>query len=162
MLQTSQKQKLQETLWPPDHPNSIQLSLYNFQTKSKMYPLKWYTSKEAINHKVFFIRSQPQGYYKLINNIQMVGNLIYNYKLELKRVPRKISQIDEPPQGGKASLKFVMIHCSEGAKLVDKRESSYLTLIRYHREGLPNHFKIWSFAKMRVWTRKHSQAHQSL
>ena len=72
----------------------------------------------------------------------MVGNLIYNYKLELKRVPRKISQIDEPPQGGKASLKFVMIHCSEGAKLVDKRESSYLTLIRYHREGLPNHFKI--------------------
>ena len=59
----------------------------------------------------------------MIQNLKMVQNLIYNHNQKLKRGPRQIAQIAEPPQGGKASLKFVAICCAEESKLGDKRES---------------------------------------
>ena len=37
--------------------------------------------EEAIGNEAGFTKRQPQGYSRLINNLQMVGNLIYNYKL---------------------------------------------------------------------------------
>ena len=97
-----------------------------------MDPFECFTFKEAIDHETGFTRSHPQGYHTLIQNIQMVGKLIYNYKLELKRVPRQTAQITDPIQGGKASLKFVMLCCAEEVKLVDKKEPSYRKLIRSH------------------------------
>ena len=60
----------------------------------------------------------------------MVGNLIYNYKLELKRGRNQTAINIDPIQGGKASLKFVMLCCAEEVKLGDKREPSYRKLIR--------------------------------
>ena len=56
--------------------------------------------EEAIDHETGFTRSQPQGYYKLFNNLQWVGNLILNSRIELNRVPIQTAQIDDPPQGG--------------------------------------------------------------
>ena len=56
-----------------------------------------YTFKKAIDNESRFTRIQPQGYYKLIDNIQRVGNLISNSKLELDRGPRQTSQMNEPP-----------------------------------------------------------------
>ena len=88
-----------------------------------MDPFECYTFKEAIDHKTCFTRSQPQGYYRFINNLKMVGNLLYNYNLELNRGPRQIAQISEPPQGGKSSLDFVVRRSAEEAKLRDKTKS---------------------------------------
>ena len=78
-----------------------------------MDPFKLYTYNEDIGHETRFIRSQPQGYYRRINNLQRLGNLIYNYNLELKKDPRQTAQIVEPPQGGKSSLKFVILRRAE-------------------------------------------------
>ena len=83
-----------------------------FQSKSKIDPFECHIFEEAIAHEMDFTRSQPQGYYKLINNLKRVSNLVYHYKIELKRVPRQTSQIADPPHGGKYSLNFVMIRCS--------------------------------------------------
>ena len=85
-----------------------------------------YTLEEAINHETGFTRSQPREYYKLIDNIHRVGNLISYSKLELKRVLMHATQIYELPQGGKSSLKFMMIYCAEEAKLGYRNESSYI------------------------------------
>ena len=52
-----------------------------------MDPFELYTSKEAIDHETGFTRSQSQGYYKLIDNIQKLGNMISKSKQELKRGP---------------------------------------------------------------------------
>ena len=51
----------------------------------------------------------------------------------MKRVKSQTAKIDEPPQGGKASLKFVMICCAEAEKLEDRKESSVRRLIRSHK-----------------------------
>ena len=48
--------------------------------------------------------------------------MIYNYKIDLKRDPRQTAQIADPPQGGKAPLKFVMLRCVEEEKLGDRKE----------------------------------------
>ena len=84
-----------------------------------MDPFRCYTYEGAAGHEKGFTRSQPQGYYRLINNIQRFGNLIYNYKLKLKSVLRHNSKIYDPPQGGKSSLEFLMLRCAEEAKLGD-------------------------------------------
>ena len=55
--------------------------------------------------------------------------------LELKRDPKNTTQISDPPQGGKSSLKFVMILCAEEAKLVDKREPSSKIFTRPDKGG---------------------------
>ena len=65
-----------------------------------MDQFEYYTFKKAINNKYGFTIIKPQWYYKWIDNIQRVGNLISDSKLELERVPRQTSQINEPPQGG--------------------------------------------------------------
>ena len=80
-----------------------------------MYPLKCYTYKEAIDNKTGFTRIQPQGYSRLFNNVQRVGNLIYKYQPELKRGQGQTAKIVEPLKGGKASLKFLMLCCTEEA-----------------------------------------------
>ena len=69
----------------------------------------------------------------------MVGNLIYNYKLQLKMGPR---QTAEPPHGGKASLEFMIILCVKEAELGDKREPSSRKLIRSHEGGFNKQFEI--------------------
>ena len=56
---------------------------------------------EDIDNETGFTRSHPQGYYKLINNLQRLGNLILQPTQELKRGPRQRAQIIEPPQGAK-------------------------------------------------------------
>ena len=119
----------------------IELSTRSFKPKSKIYLFECYIYEEAIGHETEFTRSQPQGYYRLINNIKRVGNLIYNYKLELKRVPSNIAQISQPPQRVKASLRFVILHCAEEEKLVYKRESSSIKLIRSHKGGVTKPFE---------------------
>ena len=77
-----------------------------------MNPFKLYTFKEDIDHEIGFTIIQPQGYYKSIDHMQRVGNLISNSKIVLKKVPRQTAQIVKPPQGGKASLKFVIFRCA--------------------------------------------------
>ena len=62
-----------------------------------MDPFECYTFKEVINHENGFTRNQPQGSYKLIDNIHRVFDLISNSKIELKRDPRQTDQIAEPP-----------------------------------------------------------------
>ena len=95
-----------------------------------MDPFECHTFKEAIDHETGFTRSQPQGYYKLIKNIQRVGNLISKTKQELKRGPRQTAQITETTQRGKYSLKFVMLCGTEEAKLGDGKKSSFRKLIK--------------------------------
>ena len=95
-----------------------------------------YTFEEAIINETGLTISQPQGYYKLIANIQRVGNLISNYKPYLKRGTSHTEKIAETPQGGESSLKFVMICCSEEAKLGDKWESSSRIVIRSRKVGV--------------------------
>ena len=46
-------------------------------SQSKLGPFESFTFKKALNHETRFTRCQPQGYYKLIKNIQRVGILIY-------------------------------------------------------------------------------------
>ena len=67
-----------------------------------MDPFELYTSKEAIYHETGFTRSQSQGYYKLIDNIQKLGNMISKSKQELKRVISQNYQISDPPQEEKS------------------------------------------------------------
>ena len=45
-----------------------------------MDPFELYTSKEAINNETGFTRIQYLGYYKLIDYIQKVGNIISKSK----------------------------------------------------------------------------------
>ena len=106
-----------------------------------MGPFECYTYKEAIGHETGFTRIQPQEYSRLNNNLQWVGNLIYNYNLEFKRGQSQTAKIDEPNQGGKYSLKFVMICCAEEVKLGDRKESSSRRLIRSHEGGVTKPFK---------------------
>ena len=73
-------------------------------------------------HENGFTRSQPQGYYTLIDNLQRGGNLITKSKQEFKRVPRQTNKIARPPQGGGTSLKYVMLRGSEETKLGDRNE----------------------------------------
>ena len=78
-----------------------------------MDPFKCYTYEEAIGHETGITRIQPQGYYRLIENLQRVGKLISNINLELKRVLGQTAHVSELPQGCKPSLKIVLIHCAE-------------------------------------------------
>ena len=78
-----------------------------------------------------FTGIQTQGYYRLINNLNRAGNSIYDYKLELKRVPRQTAQIAEPYQGGKYSLKFVVLHCADEAESGERNEYLFGKLISY-------------------------------
>ena len=91
---------------------------------------EYYTSKEAIDRATSFTISQPQKYYKLIDNIRRVDNLILKCKQELKTGPRYTAQIAEPPQSAKFSLQCVMLHGSEEGKLGDGKKSSFRKLIR--------------------------------
>ena len=77
-----------------------------------MDPFDCYNYKEAIGHEMGFTIIEHQGYSRLIDNIQRIGKIISNTKLELKRGRRQTAQIAEPLQGGKASLKFVVLHCA--------------------------------------------------
>ena len=94
-----------------------------------------------MGHKTGFTRRHPQGYSRLSSNLQSVGNLIYNYKLELKRFPSQTAQISEPHQGGNASLKFVMLRFAEEVKLGYQKESSSILLIRSHKGGVTKPFE---------------------
>ena len=58
-----------------------------------------------MDHETGFTRSQTQGYYKIINNIWRVGNLIPKSNQESKRVPRQTAKISETPQGGQSFTK---------------------------------------------------------
>ena len=71
----------------------------------------------------------------------MVGKMIYNYKLKLKRGPRNNVQIYDTPQGGKVLLKFVIIRCKEEIKLVNKRDSSSRKFITSHKAGFHKPFE---------------------
>ena len=106
-----------------------------------MDQLKYYTLEEDIDHETSFTRIQPQGHYKLIDNLQRVGNLISNSKIELKRFPRQTTKIADPHQGGKASLKFLILCCAEEDKLVDVKESSFGKFIRSHEGGVNKPFE---------------------
>ena len=64
------------------------LNIRSFQPKPKMYQFECYTFEEATDQETGFTRIQPQGYYKLIDNLQRLYKMIYNYKLSFKRVPR--------------------------------------------------------------------------
>ena len=46
--------------------------------------LKCYTLEETINHETAVTRSQPEGYYKLMENLKRVSNLISNFNCSLK------------------------------------------------------------------------------
>ena len=59
----------------------------------------------------------------------------------MKRVPRHTTQIDEPPQWGKTSLKFVMHRCSDEAKFGDVKELLFIILINSHKGGFNKPFK---------------------
>ena len=56
-----------------------------------------------------------------IHNLQRVGILIWNSKLELNRGPSQTTQIDELPQEVKSSMKCVLLHFTEKDKLVKKK-----------------------------------------
>ena len=98
-----------------------------------MDPSKFFTFKKAIGHKTVFTRKQPQEYSRLIDNLQRVDNLIYNYKLELKRGPSQTSQIAELLQRGRASLKFVMLRCAEKVKFGYRKESLSIKIVKVQR-----------------------------
>ena len=83
----------------------------------------------------------PQGYYILLENIQWVGKLISNFKLELNMGPSQTAQISEHPRGGKYSLKCVVIRCAEEAKLGYKNKFSSRKLIRSHDGRVTKIFK---------------------
>ena len=95
-----------------------------------------YTFEEAINHETGFIRRQPQVYYKLIDNLRRVSNLILKPKQESKRGPSQTTKISEPPQGGKYSLKSVVFCGAKEEKLGDRKESSLRNLIRPQEGGV--------------------------
>ena len=114
--------------------------------------LKCYTLEETINHETAVTRSQPEGYYKLMENLKRVSNLISNFKLQLKKGTSQTSQISEPTQGVKASLKFVNINCAVEEKLGDRKESSFGKLITSHKGGVSNHLENISYATMTGWT----------
>ena len=62
---------------------------------------------------------QPQGYEKFLDNIQRKRNLIWKSEQEQKRELNYTSQITEPPEEKKASLKYVILHGSEEPILRD-------------------------------------------
>ena len=49
--------------------------------------------------------------------------MILKSKQESKRGTRHTSQIDEPPEEGKAEMKLVMLHSAEEEKLGDGKEA---------------------------------------
>ena len=67
--------------------------------------------------------------------------MISNSKLKLEKVPIQTSQNNEPPQGIKASIQFVMLLCADRAKLVYKRKSLYRKLIKSHEVGVTKPFE---------------------
>ena len=117
------------------------LNIRIFQPKPKMDPFECHNFEEAIYNKIIFTRIQTQGYYKLIYNMQRVGNLISNNKLEFKRVPRQTAKTTELPQELKPSMKLVMIHWVEEEKLRDIKESSFIILISSHEGGVTKPFE---------------------
>ena len=64
-----------------DDNSKLDLNIKILQTKSKMDPFECRIFREAIGHEMGFTRSHPRGYYTLINNLQRLMNLIYNYRL---------------------------------------------------------------------------------
>ena len=90
---------------------------------------KCHTFEWAIDHETGLTRSQIQQYYSLIDKLQRLDNLIYNYKLELNRRPRQIDQISEPRQGGNFLLKLVMTRHAKESKLGDEKEPPSKSLI---------------------------------
>ena len=56
-------------------------------------------TEEAIGHKTVFTRSMPQGYPKLIDNLQRVGKLITQSKQDLKRGSMQTAKTTDSPQG---------------------------------------------------------------
>ena len=89
-----------------------------------MDPFECYTFEEASSHKSGFMGSQPQVYLKSSNNIQRQENLIPKFKIESKRFPSKATEISEPLQGNKASLKSVII-CSAEEKRWEAERKHY-------------------------------------
>ena len=71
----------------------------------------------------------------------MKANLIYKSKQELKRGLTNTVQISEPPQRGRASLKFVIIQGAEEAKLGYGKESPSQKLIRLDKGGITKPFE---------------------
>ena len=59
----------------------------------------------------------------------------------MKRGTRQTAQISKPPQGVKASQKFLMLRFAEKEKLVDKGKSSSRTLIISHYVGVTKPFE---------------------
>ena len=84
-----------------------------------------YTLGEDINHKTGFVRSQPQGYKKLLNNLKSSGNLIPKSNIESNIVPRQTTQISTPPQRVNYSLKYVILHGVENEELGYGRTASF-------------------------------------
>ena len=82
-----------------------------------MDPSKFFTFEEAIGHVTVFTRKQPQGYSRLIDNLQRVDNLIYNYKLELKRGPSYTAKIAELLQGGGSFTGFCDAQLCRGSEI---------------------------------------------
>ena len=58
-----------------------------------------------------------------LSNLQRVGKIISNSKLELKRGPRHTAKNSELPQKGKFLLECVVLRCAEEEKLGDRNES---------------------------------------
>ena len=56
--------------------SKIHLNIRSSLPKSNMYMFECQKFEEAVNNETVITRSQPQGYYKLIDNLQRVGNLI--------------------------------------------------------------------------------------
>ena len=100
-----------------------------------MDPFECYTFEEASSHKRGFTGSQPQVYLKSSNYIQRQENRIPKFKIETKRVPSKSTEISEPLQGNKASLKSVIICSAEEENLGGRKEALFKKGLRSHERG---------------------------
>ena len=107
-----------------------------------MSPIECYNFEETIVNETGFTVRQPQLYSILTHNIKRQVNLIPNINLKSKMVTRHNDQNDEPPQGGKASLKSVMLHVIEEARKIGIwSASSFQKLINPHEGGVTKLFK---------------------
>ena len=82
-----------------------------------------YTLKDVIDNKIASQEASLKDIKKLLTIYGGKEAWFQNPNKESKRVPRQTAQIDEPPQGEKASLKSVMICGAEEARLVDEKEA---------------------------------------
>ena len=88
-----------------------------------MEPSEFYIFEEVFDHKTVFTKIQPQGYAKSPDNILRKVNLNLKSKQESRRNPIHTAHITESTQGGKASLKSVILHGLKQSILEDEKRN---------------------------------------